>query len=573
MISYFKFIDVGAFTLQDGTTYSGMVNVVGNNVYTGSIFNSQSVILSATETFFAQVISNKIDIGPTYNTNVPIYKNNIAQRDILTSNALNDVFDTLNLNNLKLYASQITYNPNLFNTLVKSQDQLTYTTCITSNSDTFTGKLLPKVRVSAEDTQYYSVRSTSVSSSSLFLTSSGSKYYYFNNGKQMSGTINSNLSSNISTGLQYLLFDSKYYKYNTYNNTILHTTRNKCNVYNISYGENGSYLSLSDSFNVSLSGILTDRYNSVYGSTYRTALVEKQSELVLELSYINSQDSIIEYSAADLGFDTLNRVAQRFEDDLLVVVGSINGFPYIKTYDISQLLTSTTHIQFTQLRNINLTDVFELAPFDSNILICRRYKSDGTIDSVELRMLTSCEYPITQFSNSSLLGVLRYNEIINEQNTPIEQPGIVFMQPNAPNNSNIIHDIQFSCNNRLNVLLTLSDSFTIVNNSSLLSIPPIVLPKKYVGIDLYDNSIGLNINNIIKNILSDTLSLYSNRSKVFKYNSGVVIGTESASISSVSADNLYMYENEYINVGALNRIVNELFSIQQKLAVNTNSQV
>lgn len=573
MISYFKYTDAGTFTLQDGTTYSGMVNVIGNNVYTGSVFNSQSVLLSATETFLAQVISNKIDIGPIYNTNVPIYKNNIAQRDILTSNALNDVFGTLNLNNLKIYASQVTYNPNIFNTLVKSQDQLTYTTCLTSKSDTFTGKLLPKTRVSASNTQYYSVRDTSVNSSSLFLTTSAGKYYYFNNGKQMNGSINSSLSSNIITGLQSPLFDNKYFKYNAYNNTIYHTTTKKCYVYNISYGENGSYLSLSDGFSVSLSGSLTDRYNSVYGYAYRSALVKIHDNTVLEISYVNSQDSIIAYNAVDLGFETLDRIAQRFEDDLLVVIGSIKGLPYIKTYDISQLLTSTTSIQSTQLENINLTDVFELAQFDSNILICKRYKSDGTIDNIEFRMLNSCEYPFVQFSSSSLLGVLSYNEIINEQNVPIDQPGITLMQPSSLSNNNIIYDIQFSCSNTLNALLILSDSFTIVNNSTFLSIPPNILPKKYTSIDLYDNSIGLNVNNITKNILHDTLSLYSNSSKAFNYNAGVVTGIKPVSVNAVNVDNLYMYENEYINVGTLNRIVNELFSIQQKLAVNTNSQV
>jgi hypothetical protein len=574
MISYFKYIDAGIFTLQDGTPYSGLVTVVGDNTYTGGSFNSQSVLLSATDTFFAQVISNKIDIGPRYNQSVNISKTNIVQRDILTSNTLNEVFDTLNLNNLNIYANQVIYNPNTFNTLAKSQDQLTYTTCLTSNIDTFTGKLLPKVRVSANNTQFYSVRDTSEDSSTLFLTTAGGKYYYFNNGKQMSGTINSNLSSTIATGLQAPLFDNKFFKYNQYNNTIFHTTSDKCYVYNVSYGENGSYLSLSDSFNISLTGTLTDRYNSAYGSTYRSALVGKQDNLALELSYTNSQESIIKYSATDLGFDTLNRIAQRFEDDLLVVVGSIAGFNYIRTYDISQLLTSTEHIISTELKNVSLTDVFELAQFDSNILICRRYNSNGTINTVDFRALNSCEYPVIQFSSSSLLGVLRYNEIINELDVNIAQGGVTLLQKDAPSNNNVIYDIQFSVSDKLNALLVLSDSFTIVNNSPFLNISPINLSKKYGGVDLYDHSVGLTVNNITRNILSDTLSLYSNSSKVYRYNNGVVTGTSPAkTIESVNADNIYMYENEYINVGTLNRIVNELFSIQQKLAVNIDLQV
>jgi len=573
MIRYFKYIDAGIFTLQDGTPYTGVVNVMGNNVYTGSVFDSQSVLLSATSTFFAQVIENKIDIGPYYSSNVPIYKNSISQRDVLTSNTLRDVFDTLNLNNLKIYASQVTYNPSIFNTLTKTQDKLTYTTCLTSNSDTFTGKLLPKIRVSASNTQYYTVRGTSQNSNTLFLTTSAGKYYYFNGNQQMSGTINSNLSSNIVDGLQAPLFDNKFFKYNRYNNSLFHTTFDKCYVYNVSYGENGSYLSLSDSFYISLIRTLTDRHNSVYGPTYRSALVQEQGKLVLELSYVNSQESIITYNASDLGFNSINRIVQRFEDDILAVIGSIKNVTYIKVYDISTLLTNTDSIYSSELKNANLTDTFEFAQFDSNILISRRYKSDGTIDIVEFRTLTSSEYPILQFSNSSSLGILQYNNIINEQYVNINAADIILLQMDTPSNNNIIYDIQFSCSNTLNAALFLNDSFTIVNNSTFLSIPPTTLPKNYVSIDLFDNSIGLNINNITKNILSDVLSLYSNSSKMYNYNTGAVTGTKPATIDSVGVSDLYMYENEYINVGTLNRIINELFSIQQKLAVNTNSQV
>jgi len=146
MISYFKYVDEGNFTVNS-SNYSGMVNVVGDNVYTGSILTSNSVLLSATDTFLPKVIQNKINIGPTLNTDIPVSKANILQRDILNQNTIKSIADKLNTNNLNIYANQVTYNPNAFNILSKTQDNLTYSYCITSSTDSFNGKLLPKFRV------------------------------------------------------------------------------------------------------------------------------------------------------------------------------------------------------------------------------------------------------------------------------------------------------------------------------------------------------------------------------------------------------------------------------------------
>ncbi len=92
MISFFKYVESGVFT-NNSNPYSGMVNVVGNNVYTGSKFTSNSVILSASNKVLAQVIKNRIDIGSPYDKRIQLKRANILQRDILNLNTITNITD------------------------------------------------------------------------------------------------------------------------------------------------------------------------------------------------------------------------------------------------------------------------------------------------------------------------------------------------------------------------------------------------------------------------------------------------------------------------------------------------
>lgn len=572
MITFFKYVEPGIFVLQDGTPYSGMINVVGNNVYSGRILNSQSKILSATSTFLADAYKNKIDIGPYYEKPIPLQKVNIVQRDILTSNTISDLFTTLDLNNLKLFASQVTYNPNILNKLTKTQNQLTYTACMTSVGDTFNGKLLPLNRISAKDTSYYNVRTTSDSFNSLFLATSANTFYYFNNSNQMSGKINSLSEVNFASGLTSPTFDKLFFKYNEYNNTIFHTTLNSCYVYNVSYGENGSSLSLNDAFDITATKQLRSRYNSSYGANYRSAIVEDQGIFVLELSYVTNSNSIVSYTPDDLGFDLILKVVQRFEDDILAVIGSINDRIYIKTYDISELITDVKSKSVFELKGSDVDDIYEFANFDSNILIGKNY-NNGLLSTIEFRSLISSEYPVIRINADSLLGFLQINDIINQlDDVNINQSSVVLTNSSNPSNSNLIYDIQFAVNDNLNVIVLYNDSFDIINNSFFMSSLPMLLHKEPLSLSLSDNSVGANINSMSKSVLRDVLTLYVNSTKKFKYSAGAIVDIQPNLIPDIDSDNIYMYENEYINVGVLNRIINEMFNVQQKLSMNTYVQ-
>lgn len=571
MISYFKYVDSGAFT-ANASPYSGMVTVVGDNVYSGSKLTSNSVLLSATNTFLPQVIQNRIDFGPTYNEKIQLSKANILQRDILNLNTIRNIMDKLNTNNLRIFANQIAYNPNIFNSLTKTQDQLTFTYCVTSVNDTFNGKKLPLFRSSADSTDFAKIKGNSVDENTLFLTGLSGTYYYYSSGYVIKGNTTSSTTT-VAEGLNATTFDHKFIKFNPYTNTLYQTTTDNCTIYNFNYGNGGNVLSLNDRFDITATRTLTDRRNSTYGASYRTALVEEQGALVLEISYVDSQNSIITYSSQELGFNTVTRVVQRFEDDILIVIGTIGDNIFAKVYDIPELIKSPTPLYSNELIGCNLTDVYELATFDSNILIVRRYKEDNTLNYVEFRSVTNSKYPTVRFSVDSQLGILKVNQIISEQYTAIDTTNIVLLPTDAVSNNNNVYDIQFSVSDTLNAIIVFSDSYTVINNSVFLQLVYPYIEKRYVDIDIYDNSIGLNLNNTFKNIIFDTVKLYLSCSKKYKFrNDGTIRGYDPIlSINNILTDDLYLYENEYINVGVINRVINALYALQEKLAVNTNS--
>lgn len=573
MISYFKYVENGAFTANT-KPYTGMVNVVGDNVYSGSKLTSNSVLLSATNTFLPQVIKNRIDFGPSYNEKIQISKANILQRDILNLNTIRNITDKLNTNNLRIFANQITYNPNIFNTLTKTQNQLTFTYCVTSVNDNFTGKKIPLFRSSASDTDFYKVRSSSVSDNTLFFSGVSGSYFYYCNGYVLKGNLRTADTPTIIKGLDASTFDHKFIKFNPYTNTLYQTTQENCVIYNFNYGNGDSILTLNDKFDITPTRTLTDRRNSSYGANYRTALVEEQGVLVLEISYVDSQNPIITYSAQDLGFDTVIRVVQRFEDDILVVVGTVEGNVVANVYDISEIIKEVIPLHSNELLGCNLTDTYELAVFDSNILLVRRYKDDGTLNYIEFRSITNSKYPIVRLSVDSQLGMLRVNQIINEQYTPINTTNIVLLPTDAMSNNNNVYDIQFSVGDTLNAIIVFSDSYTVVDNSIFFQLVYPYIEKKYIDIDINDNSIGINLNNTLKNIIFDTVKLYLNCTKKYNFRGdGTISGYSPIQIiNNIMTDNLYWYENEYINVGVINRIINTMYDMQEKLAVNTNSK-
>ena len=570
MISFFKYVESGVFT-NNSNPYSGMVNVVGNNVYTGSKFTSNSVILSASNKVLAQVIKNRIDIGSSYDKKIQLKRANILQRDILNLNTITNITDALNTNNLRIFANQITYNPDVFNNLKRTQDQLTYTYCLTSTGDIFTGKKIPLSRVSADNTDYIKVRNPSRDNSTLFFTGLSGTFSYYASGSVMRFNLNSPDAPKITEGLEITpTFDHTFLKFNQYSNKIYYNTLDNCIVYNFNYGNQGNQISISDKFDISNINTLTDRRNSTYGLNYRAALVQLQGSLILEISYIDSQDLIATYTSSDLGFGNIYRVVQRFEDDILIVVVIIGGVIYKKVYDISELIKGNKEIYSNKLLQCEVNDVFELAPFDSNILIVRRYNSEGTLDHLEFRSIDNSAYPLVRFSSTSQLGLVRDNQIINEQYINIENYNLVLLQTNAQSNNNIIHDIQFSVSETLNAIILLNDSFSIVNNNTFLQLVQLDLEKEFIQVDIHDNSIGLNLNNTIKPIVFDTIKLYLNCSEKYNFDrlSGSVKGTIPLPQESVIMDDLYFYENENINVGIINRIINSLYNYQEKLVAN-----
>lgn len=90
------------------------------------------------------------------------------------------------------------------------------------------------------------------------------------------------------------------------------------------------------------------------------------------------------------------------------------------------------------------------------------------------------------------------------------------------------------------------------------------MKKYFTEVEYSESSIGLQFNNIILNIIKDTLQLLANAEGKFKLNSYVVLVNGLEEIN-VNMKNLLLGENETINIISLQRILTNISNIQSKL--------
>jgi hypothetical protein len=572
MISFFKYVEPNTFTLN-GEQYSGMVNTKDTSVYTGAVYSVNSKLLSSTSTFFSRVIESKVNFNPTVSKSVPVSSSTLLQRDFLNYGTLQSVIDRLDYNNTLLYANQVAYNPNIFNVLSRTLDKQPYSYCLSSVNDSFNGNKLPLSRITATE-PYKSTLSKENINNTVFVTGTSGLYTYFSNSVLMQGNVNSGEQPTFKPGLLGTEFDHKYIYFDQYKN-ILYSVNDTTafTIYNLTPGTGCNILSLVDTIDISPTRSVINRKDVAFGYTHRTALVQEQGKLVLEVAKLRESTPLIVYTSEELGFDNIVQVVQRFEDDLLLIVGQVDSQTYISVYDTVKLTSSPTPISGYKVEGVSLTDTVTLESFDSDIFSVKRFDTVGSISSFELRSISNPQYPIVLFSPGPQLGFINRNNTINEVTDVINTSTIVLVSNEAESNNPVIYDIKFATGDSLNVLITFSDSYTIINNSIYLPLVPLLLPKRYTTIDIEDNSIGLNLNNTFKNIIFDTISLYTNCTRKFDYNNYTIVGIQPNVIPDINMQDVYMYENEYVNIGVLNRILNALYTSQYNLASTLNTTV
>jgi len=591
MISYFKYTDGSLFTLN-GLDYKGMFNNIGGEFYTGTVRSSSSKILASKGRLLNRIYDNEIDFDFTLENIVSIDVPLLFPRSILTIDTLTDVLDRLDRNNIALLSKMVTYDNNLLNVYTKTPENVSTVFCLTGIGDTFSGKKLTGTRMSVASGSDYALLRNDVLKSNLhstfFVTSPNNTFKYYSSNYMLSGSLSSTDVQPITALKIINNLSAARVDYNEYQN-IAYSTLLGSNVYDLYYLDTSTSCNTAVFFDtVDVSAFNTSSTTPglfSYGKNYRTVLTFDQGTQVLEISRVNTADQLILLTPADVNMDNIFSVCQRFEDDILAVYGMFDGVPTLNIFDIESLIGGFFSIKYSsEVYDVSLTERLHFAPFDSNILIFTSHEHDDTISNIEFRSISNPTYPIVRIGGFDNLGFLQpVVETIDQVDVNVEDVHISLGADDSFQHR--IYDIKFNVTDKLNIIVFYESSYEIYSTAAIFkSLIPFDTTAYFTPTYVLGNgSVGIIFNDIIKNILKDTLTLCNIAKVRFSTNNyniindisstslSTLLGDEIIKLNKLSDINLRINENESFNVGVLNRIISGISTIQTNIASSFNS--
>jgi hypothetical protein len=562
MISYYKYTQGDAFTL-DGNDYHGMVHVIDGVAFTGGAQTQQSKQLTSKNTFASEFILTQS------NYNLPSFTNKLKQsitpvnvypRATLNIETLTDIFDTLHKNNILLYSSGIRYDSNMFNLLYKNDTTLPSTFTLSAKGSTPKSQRLPLnvTPLSIIENEFIDeITQNHNKNGSLFISLLDEYKYYNNNSvcKSFAGSLSSvTFEEGLNSGSD---FTHEHLFYNRYDNVIYQTNNENFCLFSYDFRSPLNTVSLIDKIDLTPKGTPTNLYNASYSRNYRSVITTNQGVFNVEIYPTDTTERAKLLSPEDIGVDSILRISQRFEDDMLVVLCLKNREFVLCVYDVIDLITKDTKPTILNLTGLeNIPTWVELSDFDSDLVFLRGYTSSGFLSSFEARSLSNPTITNFKITQPDIYNIYT-NTIINKIDTHINLASNIVLRNTVP----LILDIQFSSQDRFNSFL-LSDHFILTDSVfPITSIIPTNLPSLYDGVRIEDNSIGLGINSALRNIIQDTVTLYYTFTE--RFTNFVNTSTE---IPDITIDDFFVYGNESINVSVLNRVIDKIYRLQSTIA-------
>ena len=566
MISYFKYTDGTGFTL-DGSNYSGMVTVVNDAAYAGSVYTSRSKVLSSKETFISSAILNQIEFDYNFSSNLKskIASIEVYPKSILDIITITNIIDTLSENNLKIFAAGVGYDQNYGNPLFNDSNTNTFISGVSSKG----GPIISRKNIATLDLKqagYIQTDKPITDNSSIFTTLSTS-FKYFNKDVTVQGAINSPTAPTVSQSLiEGLGGNRSNIFYDKYREVIYQTAPSTVNIYTYDYDSPNNSILIKDELELSKLGVVEDLSKASYGKNYRAVVAKNQGQLVLELYAVNSSEIIKSLTLEDVGIDNIKHLVQRFEDDVLVLVGDIKGKLSMSVYDISKLTTNTAPLYRQEIDTQNNPTVVRFAPFDSNIILFYYY-NNTELDFIEFRSISGSGTvsPVTKITSDQFILPVE-NSAFSELTDVISTSTLTLYD-----GSSLTYDVQFDVSDKVYSLALASNYIKTNNNTIFNTIVPLDTAVRYNSMEVSDSSIGLVLNSAFRSIIYDTLILYYTFNIVKRIDSEFIYQQTSANIKNIDTSNLLLYSNESINVGALNRTIEEILTLQLDLAGKIDS--
>jgi len=567
MISYFKYTDGTGFTL-DGANYSGMVTVVNDAAYAGSVYTSRSKVLSSKETFITNAILNQIEFDYNFSSNLKskITLIEVYPKSILDITSITNIIDTLTENNLKIFASGVGYDQNYGNPLFNDSNTNTFVYGISSNGGPLISRKNIQTTLDLKQAGYIQTDKPVTDSSSIFTTLSSS-FKYFNKDVTVQGAINSPTAPTISQSLiEGLGGNRSNIFYDKYREVIYQTAPSTVNIYTYDYDSPNNTILIKDELELSKLGVVEDLSKASYGKNYRAVVAKNQGQLALELYAVNSSEIIKSLTFEDVGIDNIKHLIQRFEDDVLVLVGDIKGKLSMSIYDISKLATNTAPIYSQKIDTQNNPTVVRFSPFDSNIILFYYY-TNTELDFIEFRPISvsGTVSPVTKMTSDQFTLPVE-SSAFSELTDVISTSTLTLYD-----GTSFTYDVQFDVSDKVYSLVLANNYIKTNNNTIFNTIVPLDTAVRYNSIEVSDSSIGLVLNSAFKSIIYDTLILYYTFNTVKRIDSESIYQQTSSNIKNIDTSNLLLYSNESINVGALNRTIEEILTLQLDLAGKIDS--
>jgi hypothetical protein len=550
-ISYYKYTEGESFTLN-GYDYFGFFNVVNGIAYSGKTKEITSEVLTPKKTFLADFYLNSLDFD-TCVSNIEQPRQVLPNTfDVFTKDSLDNILDTLNKNNLKIFKNLILHNPIIFD--FKNTNSHFYGLSSTDSDDRNDDILHSKNVYTHIDPFEFDSQWNFLDNikSGIFFVDSNDNFKYICNDDINLYTLEGNF---LTSGELKLVnttpsISSTLY-YDDQDERLIITTDNIISIYDSSDYINCGTLNVIDSLSSSGGKI-------AFGKNLRIEL--KNSGIVSKNKYSNDVVSNYEFELDEIiSFDIRNT------DDYIIILGRKDLAFYFIQFDPTNY-SNTLRIEeiLEILDNSNNYNV-KFSSVDSSI-----FELSYT-EKFQTRLLSHPKYPVGELKSENLLYLDSY--IYNTTFERFDKIQIKYNSNSLKSNyyNNLSHQIRLYSNYRYIILHNIGRIYVIKEplNSGYLSSIPLNLEKSFFGISCSESSFGLYFNNSITNIIKDVLSLYANASKKFNLSINDVKYSELQDLN-LEIENLYINGNETFNILSLQRIF-KLINDTQKALLSTST--
>jgi len=561
MISYYKYTNGEAFTLND-KDYIGFFNVIDGIAYTGKVKSIKSESLIPKKTFISEIYLSKMEFDSNFDKNIKLNVPITEKFEFFTKTELEKTLNLINLNNLNIYKSLVFQNRDFLN-FYKSDVffyGLSSTKSDIRNNDDVSGKKgIIQIDPFSNDDKWKFLDNIK---SGSFLVKGNDEFLYYCSDNIRSYTLAGNFS-NPSEKLR-LLEDSDVdgsvfdVMIDDIDSSVVQATNRKLTMYDFEIFRECGRLVKKDEIVIQPGLLFMKIGNSIRLEISTTGFFIKNKY---------SNDIIYQNSINYYELGTILNCQVRLIDDLIAIV-SIKNDKYVITYIDSEFpdrIFKQYELMYFKKENFKLN----FSDSDSNLIIF-------TFESaIQTRYISNSIYPASTTSDTNYAySILNYlpNYGWNFGNLSFDSSNGIKWNSNLLRSNkynNILIDSKIVGNSVYALFHNVGRIYvtkkTISEDLKIFKIPK-DLKKETFNVNCSNSSLGLYINNYLKNIVIDTINLYANSECGVRLSeNGEFLNLKELQNLDIPVENMFFNGNEQLNVVALKRIFETISEIQRRI--------